>query len=188
MLENKKLETELSRITIARFVYSSHSVIPDFFARDTFGQLCLPQDLGLLIGRLHGVALNFPSFNSARNHIECSANLEELNAAINEFQDFNKNNFNWLETRFEDSATKTETELINSFNSKENIVSSSTQQKLLNDRLESFPICLNDVIPNIEEMNTKYGLEIPNLEDELNDNQEEQVIVYVIYYKKKILI
>lgn len=103
LLQNEKLEMKLSHIIVARFSYSQHSVIPDFFARDTFGQLCLPKDLGLLIGRLHGVTSTFSSFKAShltQNHFECSANLDELNAAINDFQNFNDNNPNWIETRF----------------------------------------------------------------------------------------
>uniref|UniRef100_A0A914HM19 SEFIR domain-containing protein n=1 Tax=Globodera rostochiensis TaxID=31243 RepID=A0A914HM19_GLORO len=105
----------LNRFIFARFASADPSVIPPFFTSSQFGvgrggPLVLPDQIGLLIARLHGVVdtadASFPSDpNSSSRRTHCrrflhEADLSQLNSALEELRLYVETNPTWMGQRF----------------------------------------------------------------------------------------
>ncbi|KAI3419733.1 hypothetical protein GPALN_004164 [Globodera pallida] len=116
----------LNRFIFARFASADPSVIPPFFTSSQFGvgrggPLVLPDQIGLLIARLHGVVdtadASFPSdpnnsSSSRRTHCRRflhEADLSQLNSALEELRLYVETNPNWMEQRFITSSIEAKT-------------------------------------------------------------------------------
>jgi hypothetical protein len=105
--------SRLSQFAFARFSYSPLNSIPSFFTSTLFcagfGSLILPQHIGPLIAWIHGILdLNDRKYlNIEKNdRFEHQADLSPLNAAIEEFKNFEKENLNWVNERFDTGNDK----------------------------------------------------------------------------------
>uniref|UniRef100_A0A915DX23 SEFIR domain-containing protein n=1 Tax=Ditylenchus dipsaci TaxID=166011 RepID=A0A915DX23_9BILA len=140
-IEKGALKSQLSRFIVARFAYSSEDVIPEFFAHNRFGKFVIPQDIGLLIGRVHGVVGNRSS------NFEYTADLGSLNSTIETFENFNKENSDWLEQRLEKMVTTDSS----SQEEQEEIDGKRGGKHRLTDHLERLTSRRTDMIPTLEE-------------------------------------
>ena len=94
-------KSRLNRFIFARFAYSPSECIPDFFTSTQFGgPLVLPQQIGPLIARLHGI-LDSQNQIGAENRFEHQADLGPLNIAVERFIQFLAENPSWMTERFE---------------------------------------------------------------------------------------
>lgn len=89
-----------NRFAVARFDYCSPAVIPEFFMQDVFGPFTLPQDLGRLVGRFHGITTG-NAFSERKSRFEHSANLDEVNQAMDAYRRFCVSRPDWMIERFE---------------------------------------------------------------------------------------
>ncbi|KAI1728573.1 SEFIR domain-containing protein [Ditylenchus destructor] len=144
-----------------RLAYSPATVVPEFFANDRFGHFIIPQDLGQLIGRIHGVAgeNRFANF-------EHTADVSELTAAMETFVNITKSNPEWLEQRMERNALKPGNERADE--SGNNL----RGEPRLMDRLERLRASRTaEGVPSVQEQEiiaAKFGLHVPTEEERDN--------------------
>ncbi|KAL3101162.1 hypothetical protein niasHS_001622 [Heterodera schachtii] len=117
----------LNRFIFARFACADPSVIPPFFASSQFGidraggPIVLPDQVGLLIARLHGVvstavdvdvSIPFEPKGGKAHHQRFlhEADLSQLNEALERLRQFVEMNPNWMEQRFISSSKEEDEE------------------------------------------------------------------------------
>ncbi|KAH7699213.1 Protein F56D1.2, partial [Aphelenchoides avenae] len=140
----------LKRYLVARFAYSSPLVVPEFFRLLKCSHLVIPDDMGKLIGRLHGIDTENTS------SVELGADLSELQAAISAYKEMLTNKPHFLNERFVSQEE-------------------ADQPDQIVVLPETIPLRPPDKVPDaaeIRQMAEKYGL--PVRPDDV-DSDEEQV-------------
>uniref|UniRef100_A0A914D066 SEFIR domain-containing protein n=1 Tax=Acrobeloides nanus TaxID=290746 RepID=A0A914D066_9BILA len=132
----------LDRFMVTRLAYSPPQVIPEFFSLLKCPHFVLPNEIGALLGHLHGI-------RAEDGNIEHQADLTELTTAIEHYRKFVAENPNWLEGRLTQKGEE-----------EQEFVSKIAERLPLNpDRGE---ISLEDQIAQAE----AYGLLPPDVEED----------------------
>jgi hypothetical protein len=87
-------QTISCRFLSTRFSYSPPTVVPHFFMSKDYGPFLVPDEFPHIVARLSQRKFGHTT------KLECSADFSELHKALKEFEEFSRQNPNWIEKRF----------------------------------------------------------------------------------------